>query len=452
MEYAVIIAVIFIAVLLIVLYKVKAKNSAFTGGDYTITELDLSEMPKELKGTKYEYLYQLSTVDDTNDYMAHPDSVLLKNGDILMVYPKGHGKGAVLNRVSKDGGLSWKGTVENTPVSWENSLETPTVYRLEFSDGTHDKLILISANSRWPNMKTPGGFECSVSEDEGKTWSEFQRFFSFEDEFSIVPIVSMASLTRLKENGEFVDKWMGFFHDKDFYNYKTVLSFDEKGNMKWSTPEKYLAAHRDTEKSAQMCEIEVIRSQCGRGDELCLLARSQSKKVNSMIAFSDDEGKTWSKPKEAPAALNGERHKAEYTSDGRLLITFRSIERGRRAEAHAKKKDKNKGWISEGLVAWVGRYEDLKDATEGDYRIKIAHIYSDNQNKPEYYAYADTGYCGNVVLKDDTYVICSYGKFSPDVRTADGKSLKTYIASKRINLKDTDDLVNKGFKNNGSTD
>lgn len=56
MEYAVIIAVIFIAVLLMVLYKFKAKNSAFTGGDYTITELDLSEMPKELKGTKYEYL------------------------------------------------------------------------------------------------------------------------------------------------------------------------------------------------------------------------------------------------------------------------------------------------------------------------------------------------------------------------------------------------------------
>ena len=41
----------------------------------------------------------------------------------------------------------------------------------------------------------------------------------------------MASLTRLKENGEFVDKWMGFFHDSDFYNYKTILTFDENGNV-----------------------------------------------------------------------------------------------------------------------------------------------------------------------------------------------------------------------------
>ncbi len=437
-----------IAVALIITFCViKFRSAEFTGGDYTIPELDLSEFPKELEGTEYEYLYRLSAVDDTNDYMAHPDSVLLKSGDILTVYPKGHGKGAVLNRVSKDGGVSWSSSVENTPASWKRSLETPTVYRLEFSDGTPDKLILISANSKWPNMKTPGGFECSLSGDEGRTWTEFQRFFSYEDECSVVPMVAMASLTRLKENGEFVDRWMGFFHDYAFHNYKTVLSFDEKGNMQWSTPEKYLAPYRDAEKSAQMCEIEVIRSEHGKGDELCLIARSQSKKVNSMIAFSVDEGKTWSRPKEVPAALNGERHKAEYTSDGRLLITFRSIERGDKARINARKIDRKRGWMSEGLIAWVGTYEDLKNGAEGDYRIKIAHVYFENQDKPEYYAGSDTGYCGNVVLADDTFVICGYGKFSPDKKAADGKTLKTYIASKRIRLKDTDALVEKYFKN-----
>ena len=443
MKYVLIVlAVIIVAVVICV---IKTKFSKFTGGDYKISELDLSVMPKELEGSEREYLYKLSVVDDTNDYMAHPDSVLLKNGDILTVYPKGHGKGAVLNKVSKDNGVSWNSYVENTPASWEKSLETPTVYRLEFSDGTPDKLILISANSKWPNMKTPGGFECSVSDDEGQTWSEFKRFFSYEDEFSVTPIVAMASLTRLKENGKFTDKWMGFFHDSKFYNYKTILTFDKDGNVQWSTPVKYLAPHREIEKKAQMCEIEVIRSDKGKGDELCLVARSQSKKINSMIAFSNDEGKTWSEPKEVPAALNGERHKAEYASDGRLLITFRSIERGKKAEAHAKKKDRRKGWVSEGLVAWVGTYEDLKNGCEGQYRIKLAHIYDDDQTKPEYYACADTGYCGNVVLDDDTFVICGYGKFSATEKTADGKKVKTYIASKRINLKDTDALVERLF-------
>lgn len=417
-------------------------TSKFTGSDYTIPLLDLSRMPAEPEGTRYAYLYRLSTVDDSCDYMAHPDSVLLKNGDILTVYPKGHGKGAVLNRVSHDGGISWTDTVQNTPASWENSLETPTVYRLEFSDGTPDRLILISANPKWPNTDTPGGFECSLSGDEGQTWSEFQRFYGLESEAPVIPIVAMASLTRLKENGAFVDKWMGLFHDANFYNYKAILSFDKDGNMQWSRPEKYLAPHRNIEKKAQMCEVEVIRSDMGRGDELCLIARSQSKTMNSMVAFSRDEGKTWTEPKEAPAALNGERHKAEYASDGRLLITFRSIERGPRAAAHAKEiLDSNRGWISEGLVAWVGSYEDLKNGTEGDYRIKLAHIYFDDQTEPEYYAFADTGYCGNVVLADDTYVICGYGKFSPEAKAADGRTLKTYIISKRIRLRDTDALA-----------
>lgn len=443
MKYAAIIIACIVLALIITFCVIKFGPSRFTGQDYTIPTLDLSELPEELAGTQYEYLYELAVVDDSNDYMAHPDSVLLKNGNILTVYPNGHGKGAVLNKISTDGGISWTDTIENTPSSWENSLETPTVYRLTFSDGTPDKLILISANPKWPDMETPGGFECSVSADEGQTWSAFQRFFSLADEHSVIPIVTMASLTRLKENGEFVDKWMGFFHDSSFYNYKSVLSFDENGNMQWSTPEKFLAPHRTIEEAAQLCEIEVIRSDKGQGDELCLITRSQSKNINTMLAFSTDEGKTWSEPKEAPAALNGERHKAEYTSDGRLVITFRSIERGKKAQLYAKKIDRNRGWISEGLILWVGTYEDLKNGTEGQYRIKPAHIYLDNQNKPSYYAGSDTGYCGNVVLPDDTVVITGYGKFSPDEKTADGTSLKTYICSKRINLHDTDSLVEK---------
>ena len=56
----------------------KAEPLEFTGSDYTIKELDLSVMPDELKGTKYEYLYQLTTVDDSRDYMAHRRSFAQK--------------------------------------------------------------------------------------------------------------------------------------------------------------------------------------------------------------------------------------------------------------------------------------------------------------------------------------------------------------------------------------
>ena len=146
------------------------------------------------------------------------------------------------------------------------------------------------------------------------------------------------------------------------------------------------------------------------------------------MAYSTDEGETWTELKEAPAAVNGERHKAEYTPDGRMVMTFRSVER-----------DGRFSWHSEGLVMWVGKYEDLKkwyDSGEnslGDYRVKLAHIYLSGQAEPAEKAGSDTGYCGVVVLSDGRIVVSSYGKF-------DAESGKTYIASKTVKLEDLDKL------------
>ncbi|MBE6820994.1 MAG: exo-alpha-sialidase [Ruminococcaceae bacterium] len=411
----------------------KSKNGA---GDYSIPMVRLDVMPEDTPD-ELEYLYELSVVDNELDYLGHPDAVLLKDGSILDVYPSGHGKGAIRSSISRDGGVTYGYEIENMPKSWETSRETPTVYRLEFADGTPDKILLISGNPNWHDGNgTIGGFNFSLSDDEGKTWSEFELCFSKKHDFTVIPIVSMASLTRLKENGVFVDKWMAFFHNPDFVNYKTILSFVD-GKPVWSKPEPYFSQHRAIEKKANMCEVEVVRSDCGKGDELCLIARSNNKNYNSLLSFSQDEGKTWSAPVFAPSALNGERHKADYTSDGRLFITFRSIER---CEEKIKKNsiEKMKNWYSEGWVAWVGTYDDLKNGTEGQYRIKLAHTYLDKQTEPSICANADTGYCGNVVLDDGTIVTSTYGQFGE--KKNDGK-YKTYVASKRLKLSDVEKLI-----------
>ena len=81
----------------------------FIGKNYNIPQLDLSERPENTP-EKYAYLYEQTVVDDSESYLGHPDSVLLKNGDILTVYPHGPGKGAVLNKISADGGLSYTKT------------------------------------------------------------------------------------------------------------------------------------------------------------------------------------------------------------------------------------------------------------------------------------------------------------------------------------------------------
>lgn len=406
-------------------------------GDYTIPQIRL-DLPDDSLPEELKYLFELTTVDDSLDYIGHPDSVLLKNGDILTVYPSGHGKGAVRSKISHDGGLSYTDEIKNQPASWQTSRETPTVYRLEFSDGTPDKLLLVSGNPDWHDgFGSIGGFNFSLSDDEGRSWSEFELCFGKKDGFEVLPIVALASLTRLKENGKFVDKWMGFFHNPDFVNFKTILSF-ENGKPEWSVPVPYFSEYRDIEKESNMCEVEVIRSDGGKGDELCLISRSNTKRCNSLISFSNDEGETWSEPVFAPSALNGERHKADYTADGRLFITFRSVERDREKLMKYAPERAEQGWFSEGWVAWVGRYEDLHDASEGQYRIKLAHVCKEDRLEPQEASGDDTGYCGNVVLPDDTVVTSTYGAFGK--RNADG-SLKTYVVSKRIRLKDIDTLA-----------
>lgn len=411
----------------------KSKNGA---GDYSIPMVRLDVMP-EYTPDELKYLYELSVVDNELDYLGHPDAVLLKDGSILDVYPSGHGKGAIRSRISLNDGITYDSQIENMPKSWETSRETPTVYRLEFADGTPDKILLISGNPNWHDGKgTIGGFNFSLSDDEGKTWSEFELCFSKKHNFTVIPIVSMASLTRLKENGVFVDKWMAFFHNPDFVNFKTILSFVDDKPV-WSKPEPYFSQYRAIEKKANMCEVEVVRSDCGKGDELCLIARSNNKNYNSLLSFSQDEGKTWSAPVFVPSALNGERHKADYTADGRLFITFRSIERS--LDKVKKNSVENmKNWYSEGWVAWVGTYDDLRNGTEGQYRIKLAHTYLDKQTEPALCANADTGYCGNVVLDDGTIVTSTYGQFGE--KKKDG-NYKTYVASKRLKLSDVEKLI-----------
>lgn len=413
----------------------KYKNGA---GEYTVPLIRLDEKPSVPIPEELEYLFETQVVDDALDYIGHPDSVLLKDGRIMTVYPSGHGKGAIRGKISFDGGKTYPSDINNQPESWDTSRETPTVYRLEFSDGTPDKILLVSGNPDWHDGKgTVGGFNFSLSGDEGVTWSEFEHCFLNRDGYNYVTIVAMASLTRLKENGKFVDKWMGFFHDPQFVNYKTILSFED-GKPVWSVPEPYFAAYKEIEKQVNMCEVEVVRSDCGKGDELCLIARSNNKNCNSIISFSSDEGKTWSEPGYVPSALNGERHKADYTSDGRLFITFRSIERGK-SKVEANRLNMTETWFSEGWAAWVGTYDDLKNSTEGQYRIKLAHTYLDSQTKPALSANADTGYCGNVVFEDDLIVTSTYGQFG--LKNDDGK-YKTYVVSKRIKLNDIDKLYN----------
>ncbi|HAT4245099.1 TPA: hypothetical protein I9059_000232 [Clostridium perfringens] len=387
--------------------------------------LSLEEV-KELSKQEVKIGYDIPLIDLSKDknrqvlvdkeegvYLGHPSTVLMDdNKTMYVVYPKGHGVGPIVLKKSEDSGLTWSERLK-TPLSWNNSEETPVMYKIKKPDGT-SIIEMISGVPRGEEK----GFRTSYSDDEGKTWSEFKHHFPTG---KYGGIVAHASLTRLKDKkGDMDNKWLGIFHDLSYNNWKTYLSFDESGEEVWTEPVRLLEEHNLIEKVAQLCEIEVLRSP--DGNQLALIARSQGKRNNSMISFSNDEGETWTEPLELQGSLMGERHKATYDPvSGRLLITFREIIRD------PKKRGEKNDWIAGDWVAWVGTYDDLVHNREGQYRIRLMEDFTPTEKS------GDCGYAGNEVLDDGTFVLTSYGYWEKDYN-------KPYIKSLRVTLNEIDKI------------
>ena len=373
--------------------------------------------PKNLK-TKLAPGYTIPIVDISGDksrqvivdrepgqYLGHPTTVLLEdNKTMLTVYPKGHGRGAIVYKRSNDAGLTWTDRLP-TPKSWETSLEVPTLHRVVDAQG---KKRIIMFSGLYP-------IRMAVTEDDGASWSELKPIGNFGG------IVAMATVISLKTPGEY----LAFFHDDgrfirggDMEKYRikgpssdhtspaakpwrfwvyTTLSKD--GGLTWSAPTP-IAMLPD----ANLCEPGVLRSPDGK--QIAVLLRENSRKYNSFVIFSNDEGLTWTDPKELPAALTGDRHVAKYTPDGRLFISFRDT-----THVSPTKGD----W-----VAWVGKYDDIINGTEGQYRVRIM----DNTKG------ADCTYPGVEVLPDGTIVTTTYGHWT--------EGEPAYVVSVRFTLAELD--------------
>ncbi len=356
---------------------------------YTIPLIDLAEQKHR----------QIIVDREKGQYLGHPSTFLFEDGKtMLIVYPKGHGKGAIVMKRSTDAGLTWSERLP-TPANWATSQETPTLYRtisppsppgrgVGGEGAGHNHLVIFSGI--YP-------IRMAHSPDDGKSWSDLRAIGAFGG------TVAMASVIRLK-NGDY----MALFHTgaygldgkkREPREYRVYKTLSKDGGLTWGKPS--VIAEKP---GAWLCEPGLVRSPDGK--QIAVLLRESSRKLNSHVIFSDDEGETWTKPRELPGALTGDRHTARYTKDGRLFISFRDMALD----------SKTKGdW-----VAWVGTYDDIVKSREGQYRVRLM------KNHKGY----DCAYPPVEVLSDDTIVTTTYGHWTPDEMP--------YIVSVRLKLEELD--------------
>ena len=328
---------------------------------------------------------------DLNQYLGHPSMVLLEDGrTLLCVYPKGHGKGALVLKRSTDGGISWSARLP-VPENWATSLETPSLHRVVDASG---KKRLIVWSGLYPAR-------LSVSEDDGVSWTPLTPAGDWGGE------VVMGSVAAVRGAP---GHYLAWYNDDGMYSgatphpttpatFKIQQVESADGGLTWSRPHEIVSGS-----DMLLCEPGFVRSPDGR--QMALLLREETRKHFSQVIFSDDEGRTWTAPRPLSIGLTGDRHTIAYAPDGRLVVVFRDTNRA---------SPTNGDWC-----AWVGSYDDIAQGKLGQYRMRLAH------NTWGW----DCGYSGLHCLPDGTLVAISYGHWT--------EAEEPYIISVRFKLAELD--------------
>lgn len=369
--------------------------------EVTIPAIDLSD----------ELDRQIVVDREQGQYLGHTSTILLEDQmTILAAYPKGHGRGPIILKKSEDGGKTWSERLP-TPESFETSRETPTLKQVVDKDGV-SRIIL------WSGLYP---VRMAVSEDNGRAWTELEPVGDWGG------IVAMGFTEALASAGSY----LAMFHDDGkFLNggeneywgspagvptgFMTLYStFSDDGGLSWSYPDAIFS-----DSTIHLCEPGVIRSPDGK--QMAVLLRENRRRLNSHVIFSDDEGQTWSAPRELPLALTGDRHTAKYCPDGRLFVSFRVISPEGKRENRPFETD----W-----GGWVGTYQDIVEGNEGQYVVRLKQNYKSSGG----WDY-DTAYPGVEVLPDGTFVTTTYGHWT--------EGQEPYILSVRLKLDDLDNKAN----------
>lgn len=322
-------------------------------------------------------------------YQGHPTTVLLPDGKTMFaVWTYNHGGKCGPMKRSDDGGKTWSELL-SVPDSWRAVSNCPAIYRLVDPQGKARLFVFAQLGD---------GLVSSYSEDDGKTWTEMKTIEGLNMTKSVMPWCTIVPIEGGKKLLAGTNARRA--NDPDKRSNNVIQSVSEDGGLTWG-PVRVICDIPEL----KPCEPCFIRSPDGK--QLVALLRQNTRTTNSMFIVSNDEGKTWSEPKELQGALTGDRHQAKYAADGRLVIVFRDMANESPTKGH--------------FVGWVGTYDDIVNQREGQYRLKLLHNY----------ARWDCGYPGLELLPDGTFVATTYVKYWDDKR-------KHSVVSTRFKIEELD--------------
>ena len=333
-------------------------------------------------------------------YHGHCDTVLMADGKTMFVaWCMNHaGHLGPLAR-SDDGGLTWSAPL-SVPSTWQEVKKTtPVLHRLTDPRGV-ERLFIFGG------CDFPGNIRRAFSEDGGKTWSPMT-------ELGLVGEVAPKSILPF-DGGKKLIMWSDRRDPTNANDPHPVVWQSESldGGLTWSKERVILVV------PGQWAQPSVTRSAGGK--QLLMLMRENTRKHHSLYSVSTDDARTWSEPKELPAALTGDRHVIKYTPDGRLVVAFRDMAKVSPTYGH--------------YVAWVGTFEDIENRREGQYRIKLLHNANRTAADAPGAGNTDCGYSDLELLGDGTILATTYIKYAAGPE-------KNSVVSTRFKLSETDALA-----------
>ncbi len=341
----------------------------------------------------------LATLEAESTFAA-PASVMFRDGRTLLCFwttrdPQGssHERAGGMAR-SEDGGLTWRREDRLLGESFSNF----AVPHGHYSTMTRDLGAFAVTNHEgeerlWivaPHEILPGG-ACHeylprlLSVDGGRSWERLAPIGGTSKQVDPARMhMYFTSMVR-RFDGSILATYEGYGQaDSRRPSGKLgalqalqTISYDAGRN--WEKPTVLCdgLGPGDNEPSAPF----VFRSPDGR--ELACLMHQQNDRGPSLVAFSQDEGRTWTAPRETSWGLSGRRHAAVTLPDGRLFVTMED-------KAPWPESFREAGIpVGGGLFAWVGTYQDLRQGRPGQGRLRLLSHLTGRDPSPGLHLLAD---------------------------------------------------------------